>query len=89
MRWNWSRQKQQQNIFKFVWERGIENKADYFTKHHPPNHHRLRRYDYLLRGTECICKVQKILIVIIIYTRMSTSALKPPSNQMYSLEREK
>ena len=51
MRWNWLRQKQQQNIFKFVWEKGTENKADYFTKHHPPNQHRLRRYDYLLKGT--------------------------------------
>ena len=51
MRWNWLRQKQQRLIFKILWEKGARNKADYFTKHHPPNHHRERRYDYLLKGT--------------------------------------
>ena len=51
MRWNWLRQKQQQEIFKILWEKGTKDKADYFTKHHPPNQHRMRRYDYLLKGT--------------------------------------
>ena len=51
MRWNLFRQKQQQAIFKILWEKGIKNKADYFTKHHPPNHCHTRRYDYLLKGT--------------------------------------
>ena len=51
MRWNWLRQKQQQAIFKILWEKGIKNKADYFNKHYPPNQHCMRRYDYLLKGT--------------------------------------
>ena len=50
MRWNWLREKAQQNIFKILWERGTKNKADYFTKHHNPSHHRLSRSDYILAG---------------------------------------
>eukprot|EP00957_Ditylum_brightwellii_P183977 14013909-Ditylum_brightwellii.AAC.1 len=29
-----------QGQFKIYWELGRNNKADYFTKHHPPAHHR-------------------------------------------------
>ena len=36
MQWNWLCQKQKQSIFKILWEKGVKNKADYFTKHHPP-----------------------------------------------------
>ena len=51
MIWNCLQQKQQQQIFKILWEKGVINKADYFTKHHQPNHHRAWRYKYLLKGT--------------------------------------
>ena len=50
MRWNWLREKAQQQIFKILWEKGSKNKADYFTKHHNPAHHRLSRLDYILKG---------------------------------------
>ena len=50
MRWNWLRQKAQQKVFKILWEQGSKNKADYFTKHHNPAHHRLSRTDYVLQG---------------------------------------
>ena len=43
MRFHWLRErkiKQQLNIF---WDKGRNNKADYFTKHHPPKYHRIMR----------------------------------------------
>ena len=42
--WIKDRIKQKQKIF---WERGKNNKADYFTKHFPPKHHKSMRYVYL------------------------------------------
>ena len=50
MRWNWLRQKQMSKVFKIIWEKGSKNKADYFSKHHSPKHHREKRSDYILKG---------------------------------------
>ena len=50
MRWNWLRDeltKKQINVF---WDRGDNNDADYYTKHHPPNHHKISRPKYILQG---------------------------------------
>ena len=30
------------------WEKGFKNWADYFTKHHPPAHHKKTRPHYIL-----------------------------------------
>ena len=51
MRFNWLRDHAAQNQFEIKWDNGIHNMADYFTKHHPPTHHRLERSDYILRGS--------------------------------------
>eukprot|EP00957_Ditylum_brightwellii_P130433 9950258-Ditylum_brightwellii.AAC.1 len=32
------------------WDKEINNDADYFTKHHPLDHHRTERPKYILRG---------------------------------------
>jgi hypothetical protein len=37
----------QQGQFNLKWAPGKFNLADYFTKHHPPWHHRKMRYKYL------------------------------------------
>ena len=50
MRWNWLRQKMQQRQFNIIWDKGTRNKADYFSKHHSPMHHRSVCSDYILRG---------------------------------------
>ena len=50
MRYNWLRDRSAQNQFKIRWDKGIYNLADYFTKHHSPTHHRIKRYDYILKG---------------------------------------
>ena len=50
MRYNWLRDRAAQRQFKIRWDKGIHNMADYFTKHHPPSHHRVKRHDYVLKG---------------------------------------
>jgi len=48
MRFNWLRDKDQvQKLLRIYWERGTKNWADYFTKHHPPAHHKLMRRFYM------------------------------------------
>ena len=36
-----------QKQYQLIWRKGITNMADYFTKHHPPWHHKMMRYKYL------------------------------------------
>jgi hypothetical protein len=48
MRFYWIRDRVNQGQFIVHWRRGVDNLADYFTKHHSPSHHRLMRSRYLL-----------------------------------------
>ena len=50
MQCNLLRDQNAQQQFKFRWDLGIHNLADYFTKHHPPSHHCIKRHDYILKG---------------------------------------
>ena len=50
MKYNWLRDRAAQKQFHVTWDKGIHNMADYFTKHHPPSHHRSKRYDYILKN---------------------------------------
>ena len=43
MRFYWVRDREAQGQFRFIWAPGKNNKADYFTKHHPAKHHRTER----------------------------------------------
>ena len=47
MRYHWIRDQQSQNKIKVYWDKGQNNKADYFTKHHAPIHHKRMRKIYL------------------------------------------
>ena len=47
MRYHWLKDRIKQLQFNLYWAPGRLNMADYFTKHHPPSHHRLMRYKYL------------------------------------------
>eukprot|EP00978_Attheya_sp_CCMP212_P014720 scaffold37660_cov32-Attheya_sp.AAC.1 len=40
MRFYWLKDRECQMQFKTFWKPGKENDGDYFTKHHPPSHHR-------------------------------------------------
>ena len=47
MRFHWLRDRIKQHQFQLFWRKGSVNMADYFTKHHPPWHHKIMRYRYL------------------------------------------
>jgi hypothetical protein len=48
MRFYWIRDRIKQGQFVVYWAPGTEKLADYFTKHHSPEHHKLMRSRYLL-----------------------------------------
>ena len=47
MRWNWMRDPKTKEQIRTYWDRGVNNLADYPTKHHPPVHHKRMRPVYL------------------------------------------
>jgi len=50
MRFYWVRDRVKDGQFVIYLRKGDQNDADYFTKHHPPSHHRRMRSRYLLDG---------------------------------------
>ena len=38
MKWNWLREKEVLEQLRVYWDKGTNNEADYFTKHHPTIH---------------------------------------------------
>ena len=50
MRWNWLRSPAAKEQLRIYWDRGQNNQADYFTKHHSPAHHLLMRPQYVLNA---------------------------------------
>jgi hypothetical protein len=50
MRWNWLREKATHKQLRIYWDKGQNNNADYFTKHHPPSHHIVQRPRYVLNA---------------------------------------
>ena len=48
--WHWLRQEITHQILDIFWDKGSNNDADYFTKHHPPHHHVSQRPRYILKG---------------------------------------
>jgi hypothetical protein len=51
MRFYWIRDHVRQGQFHIFWKKGIHNRADYFTKHHPASHHQDIRSSYLYEPT--------------------------------------
>jgi hypothetical protein len=47
MRYYWLRDRVRQGQFYVIWQKGVLNLADYFTKHHPEIHHIAVRSSYL------------------------------------------
>jgi hypothetical protein len=52
MRFYWIRDRVRQNQYHIYWRRGSTNRANYFTKHHPPKHHVAVRPAYLLEPNQ-------------------------------------
>jgi hypothetical protein len=44
MRYHWLKDRIAQSQFNLYWAPGKDNKADYYTKHFPPSHHKAERY---------------------------------------------
>ena len=57
MRFHWIRDRINQGHYIVYWRPGYKNKADYYTKHHPPAHHRHVRYDYLHKANTIIDQI--------------------------------
>ena len=47
MNWHWLRDKDVLEQLIVYWYKGTNNDADYFTKHHPPIHHRQMHPQYI------------------------------------------
>ena len=63
MRFHWMIDRIQQGQFWVYWDKGINNWADYFTKHHPPSHHKLMRPKYLhCKKNELLCLSAQSLV---------------------------
>ena len=50
MKYNWLRDREAHEELRVYWDKGSNNSGDYFTKHHPPAHHRTERPKYILKG---------------------------------------
>ena len=53
MHYYWFRDRLIQNNMYFYWDKGSNNDADYFTKHHAPNHHLTNQQKFIF--TKQIC----------------------------------
>ena len=62
MRYYWLRDRLAQKMFKFFWDKGINNHADYPTKHHPTKHHRVIRPRYIHDKLNMIIKQYSSLL---------------------------
>ena len=71
MRYYWLRDRVEQGQFSVQWEPGKFNLADYFTKHHPPTHHRALRPVYLF-DPNCILDLQGCIKIL---SSRATSAI--------------
>jgi hypothetical protein len=54
MRYYWIRDRITQQQFKVYWDKGINNWADYFTKHHPTKYHRAIQARYVQDQTRTV-----------------------------------
>eukprot|EP00957_Ditylum_brightwellii_P061339 4655608-Ditylum_brightwellii.AAC.1 len=43
MQWHWMREAATRKALKIFLDKGSRNDVGYFTKHHPPAHHRIKR----------------------------------------------
>ena len=46
MKYHWLRDRENQKHFRYYWDKGTNNNANYFTKHHPPAIHREKQKVY-------------------------------------------
>ncbi len=54
MRFEWLKDREAKDQFRFYWRSGKTNLADYFTKHHPAAHHQNMRGEFLTRMSDLL-----------------------------------
>ena len=54
MQLHWLRDKENNKDFQVFWDKGANQGADYFTKHHPTIHHRKMRSQYIRDTAICL-----------------------------------
>ena len=59
MRYHWLREQATKKIIRIFWDKGSNNDADYFSKHHAPAIHKIQRPRYILKGY-CIEQVNAL-----------------------------
>jgi hypothetical protein len=79
MRYYWLRDRVRQKQFNVFWERGINNLADYPTKHHSGAHHRKVREIYLYSKEESPGTIQGCIKI------MNSDKLKPNTTESANL----
>ena len=50
VRYHWLSEQQHNGTFKYYWDKGKNNLADYHSKHHPPSYHEKMRPIYILKN---------------------------------------
>ena len=58
----WIKDRIKRKQFYLFWDKGTNNRADYFTKHFPPKHHKQIRYTYLHRPTATVIRAVRTLV---------------------------
>jgi hypothetical protein len=48
MRFQWLKCRRAQSLFRYLWAKGVKNRADYPSKHHPAAHHQAVRSSYVM-----------------------------------------
>ena len=61
MKYHWMRDKETIRQIRYYWDKGENSEADYFSKHHPPNHHLKMRPKYILKGNAVKEKIFNIV----------------------------
>jgi hypothetical protein len=62
MRYHWMKEKLVEKIFRVYWDKGSNNGGDYFTKHHPPTHHKIERPKYVVDPRSPMCSSAQSLV---------------------------
>jgi hypothetical protein len=48
MRFQWLKCRRAQSLFRYLWAKGVKNRADYPSKHHSASHHQSVRSSYVM-----------------------------------------
>ena len=82
MKFYWLKDRAAQSEFHIYWARGAQNLGDYYTKVHPPSHHKKVNPNYLYNKDTSPSKT-KGCIEILAALKMCT---KPMSKDRYKIE---